>query len=343
MNNVEKDYPRYVGIETINTCNARCPFCPLFQGSAQMSRESRPARIMDAELFADIVAQVSAWDTPPASIFLNMNGEPLQDPHFPERCRILYRYGLGPRIELQTNGQFLGPAQAEAILDADVRRLVIGFDGASKDVYEYHRARCGYERVLGNIKDFVKLRAARNKSTGIAVQFVRTKRNAHEIGDAWRMFGDMLDSRLDRFQDDLSKDWGDAPGQEQLYFVPKLSIPLERADCQLAAQQLIVNSDGKVQACCWDYNLSVAEGGLGDATSQQLLDIWRSAKRKNVLRRINSDDVVARPEKCRACAYSGPSVDLPLVDEGIPSAYLLSSTSNVHLYRFPSKSERVEG
>src|SRR5262249_52772878 len=158
------------------------------------------------ELFADIVAQVSAWDTPPASIFLNMNGEPLQDPHFVERCDVLRRYGLGPRIELQTNGQYLGPAQAEAILDADVRRLGIGFDGASKSVYEYHRAGCDYERVLGNIRHFVELRAARSKATGIAVQFVRTKRNVHEIGDAWRMFAEILDPRLDRFQDDISKD-----------------------------------------------------------------------------------------------------------------------------------------
>jgi hypothetical protein len=51
MTSAANDYPRYVGIETINTCNARCPFCPLFQGSAQMSRAARPARIMDAELF----------------------------------------------------------------------------------------------------------------------------------------------------------------------------------------------------------------------------------------------------------------------------------------------------
>src|SRR5262249_3277858 len=32
------EYPRFVAIETINTCNARCPFCPLFQGSSQISR-----------------------------------------------------------------------------------------------------------------------------------------------------------------------------------------------------------------------------------------------------------------------------------------------------------------
>ena len=338
MNSVETDFPRYVGIETINTCNARCPFCPLFQGSAKISRTSRPAHIMRSEVFADIIAQLSAWARPPASIFLNMNGEPLQDPDFIERCKVLRSYGLGSRIELQTNAQFLGLSEAEIILDAKIGRLVIGFDGASRSVYEYHRARCNYERVIGNIRSFVELRRARSKSTRISVQYVRTRRNVHEIADAWRMFNSMLDPGLDCFQDDVSKDWGDAPGEDQLYFIPKLSTPLERADCQLAAQQLIINSDGKVQACCWDYNLSVSEGGLGDATSQRLIDIWHSRKRREILARINADDFRTRPEKCRTCAYNGPTPDLPSVDGSIPPEYLLSSTRHGHIYRFASMS-----
>src|SRR5260221_12104107 len=100
------------------------------------------------------------------------------------------------------------------------------------------------------------------------MQYVRTTRNTHEIADAWRMFGDMLDPELDCLQDDISKDWCDSPGEEGFYMLPKLSRPVEHASCQLAAQQLIINSDGKVQACCWDYNLSVLEVVLGDTMVQ---------------------------------------------------------------------------
>ena len=57
--------PRYVAIETINTCNARCPFCPLFQGEAMMSREHRPAQIMKDELFDSIVSEIASWPEPP--------------------------------------------------------------------------------------------------------------------------------------------------------------------------------------------------------------------------------------------------------------------------------------
>jgi sulfatase maturation enzyme AslB (radical SAM superfamily) len=119
MNGV-KDYPREVAIETINTCNARCPFCPLFQGSSQISRALRPAYVMNDELFERIVLQFTKWDRLPDTIFLNLNGEPLQDPRFIEHCRVLQGYRLGPRVELQSNAYFLGPKEAEAILAAEI-------------------------------------------------------------------------------------------------------------------------------------------------------------------------------------------------------------------------------
>jgi hypothetical protein len=44
-------FPGDVALETVNTCNARCPFCPLFQGAAPMDRKLRPAKLVDQSLF----------------------------------------------------------------------------------------------------------------------------------------------------------------------------------------------------------------------------------------------------------------------------------------------------
>ena len=167
---LERLYPVFVAIETINACNARCPFCPLFQGDSQLDRDIRPAKIMDDALFERIVHEIATWDTRPGSIFLNMNGEPLLDPHFADRLELLFRHGLGPLIELQTNGQFLTEQAAQAILDAQSGRLVLGFDGATKEVYQAHRVRCDYDRVLDNIKRFVRLRNQSGGRTQVAVQ-----------------------------------------------------------------------------------------------------------------------------------------------------------------------------
>lgn len=331
--------PRWVGIETINTCNARCPFCPLFQGDSPMLRDIRPAKIMSDELFDSIISQVAGWEHQPSAIFLNMNGEPLQDPKFVSRCGAIKKFGLGPKIELQTNAHFLGPAHREAILDAGVGRLVIGFDGATPAVYEAHRVRCDYDRVLDNIKAFVKLRASRGAKTRIAIQYVRTTQNQHEVVPAWRMFGQILDPELDVFQHDVSKDWGDTPGPDSYFVLPKRTTPAEVADCQLAAEQFIINSDGKVQSCCWDYNLAVSEGGSGDASVQPLLDIWYSQRRAEMMARINHVDPKSRPDKCVHCEYSGARPLPPEFKSDLPEQFQVQASPYGHVFRFPRVSE----
>jgi radical SAM protein with 4Fe4S-binding SPASM domain len=318
-------YPKYVGIETINTCNARCPFCPLFQGEAMLSRQTRPAKFMDDALFDAIVGEVAKWSEV-SSIFLNMNGEPLQDPNFMNRCAGLKRHGLGPKIELQTNAHFMTDNIARAILDSKIGRIVIGFDGATKETYEAHRVRCNFERTLGNIREFVRLRRELAAQTKIAVQFVRTGENQAEVADAWEMFSEILDPAIDVFQDDIAKDWGDIKGSDNYYFMNKRKQPSSEAGCQLFEDQLIINSDGKVQACCWDYNLSVSDGGLGDATVERLSDIWQSKKRDSIRAKINSPDPKKRPEKCQLCIFNGPLTDWPPTDARVPSEYVVNQS-----------------
>lgn len=96
MASVGLSFPRYVDIETTHVARS----APLFQGSAQMSRDARPAKIMTQELFDAIVSQIAGWKTPPDSIFLNMNGEPLQDPNFSvaRRSRVTV---LGTRLSFR--------------------------------------------------------------------------------------------------------------------------------------------------------------------------------------------------------------------------------------------------
>lgn len=295
-------YPLIVGLETINTCNARCPFCPLFQGEATMARETRPAKIMDSALFERCVSQIAGWPVRPSTLFLNMNGEPLQDPRFAERLDFVARQGLGAIVNLQTNGQFLTPRLAEAILSAGVLRITIGFDAATKAVYEQHRVRCDYDRVLGHIRGFVELRRQTGRRTGISVQYVRTRRNDHEVLPAYEMFSKFLDPELDSFNDTLAKDWGDDSGAEDFFYIPKLETAPEPRGCPTFDAQLIVHSDGTVAACCWDYNLSVSTGGFGNARETPLLDIWRGAARRKLGAALSGGDASVIPEKCRTCS-----------------------------------------
>lgn len=298
-------YPASVGIETINTCNARCIFCPLFQGDHKMDRSVRPAKIMDMGLYARIVGEIAGWPEKPSQIFLNMDGEPLSDPHFCDRVKVIASAGLAPVVSLQTNGQLMDEAKAQAILEAGLSSIVFGFDGATKQTYESHRVRCNYETVLANIRMFAALRDRMKAKTRITVKYVRTKRNVGEVQAAYDIFTAFLDPALDVYQDIPAIDWSNAPtsGDESIYYIQRLKADIKPVGCEMAQTQIIILSDGMVSACCFDYNLDVSSGGLGNVATDGLLPVWNGAKRKAFCAALETLDVDKMPPKCRTCPF----------------------------------------
>jgi hypothetical protein len=88
-----------VDIETISHCNARCGFCP-------QSNDPKPRQVMTIELFEEIARKIAPYA--PRAVALNNFSEPLLDPMFVERCRILEHHGL--TVALLTNATVLRPA-----------------------------------------------------------------------------------------------------------------------------------------------------------------------------------------------------------------------------------------
>jgi len=321
-------------IETINTCNARCPFCPLFRGDFMMSREMRPARIMDQALFESLVDQIAVWPVKPGSIYLNLNGEPLQDPQIKDRFRYLYKKGLAPLAIVQTNGHFLTEDLAHALLDAQVGRVTIGFDGATRETYEQSRVRCSYDAVLDNIIRLARLRDAKGCETHIAIQYVRTRNNAHEVAAAYRMFSELLSPEKDEFYDTLSKNWSDGPADDLYVFRPNTAT--RRLGCQSVQTQLCVTSDGTLEACVWDYNLTVSDGGLGNANAADILAVWNGLKRRDLKARLSTAAMSDKPEKCRTCSSLYENDLLAVDDALIADKAVVSATPYGYIYRFPA-------
>src|SRR5262249_31374428 len=108
---------------------------------------------------------------------------------------------------LQTNGQFLTEKNALALLEAGGGQIALGFDGATKEVYEIHRVNCTYERVLENTREFVRLRKQLGGRTRVAIQYVRTHHNSHEVEQAHRMWNAILEPGRDLFFNTTSRNW----------------------------------------------------------------------------------------------------------------------------------------
>lgn len=294
-------FPVTVSLETINYCNAACIFCPLFGGNDRIDRKLRPAMMMDQDLFTKLVKEITTWDVKP-KIFLNMDGEPLLDKYCKERLTILQKADLSQHVSLQTNGEYLTPEISAAILKVGLSSVTIGFDGASKEVYESHRVGCQYDIVLGNITEFVRIRALLRKSTSLAIKFVRTKQNAHEVADAYKLFAGILNPWIDIFHDTISENWGN-PALENVVFAGSQSY-MHPKYCGYPDNNLVILADGSVSPCCFDYNLSIAGGPIGNVRRQTILEVWRGTSFENLRQSLRRSGRDGKPARCLACGLS---------------------------------------
>lgn len=315
----------------------------MFQGEHQLDRKIRPAKIVDQATYLSYLDEISQWEVKPTGFFLNMDGEPLQDPLFCDRMKALHQYGYGQLSSLQTNGQLLDEAKAHAILDAGIATVVFGFDGATKEVYEKHRVRCNYERVLSNIKMFVSLRDSKKSPTQIQIKYVRTKLNAHEARAAYNLFNPFMSAEKDLFQDVMAIDWSNTPTSDDgdIYYNKKVVGRNATVGCELLQDQMIVLCDGRLASCCFDYNLDVSGGGypIGEAS---LLEAWRSDKRASLVKKLLSENAADKPPQCRNCPAHYKFKMLERQDPAVPEA--LCSESDVGFsYNFGKAATHNQG
>ena len=172
-------------------------------------------------------------------------------------------------------------------------------------------------------------------STPVAIQYVRTPKHAHEVFQAYKLFSKILDPTLDRFFDSVSINWASKTLQESgniIFCKENDEIPIKR--CSLIDTHLIVLTDGSVAACCFDYNLSVFDGAMGNVRNEKLLDVW-SGKNFGLLRKaFSSEDQNLIQPRCRGCVYLCPEEFWHLTPPiSIPDA-LIQPASNGYLYLF---------
>lgn len=332
-------FPLQVSIETVNFCNARCPFCPLFVGERQIDRDLRPPHTMTMALFTAVVDQIAAWDELPEFISLNMDGEPLMDAHLPARLAALKARALAGRTFIQTNGHLMSAALARAIAEGGIGTVYFALDGATRETYEASRVRCDFDRVLANLRELVRVRDELGSPTRIAIKFVRTTQNAHEVRAAYDLLSEFLGPN-DTMHDAISVDWADeALAASGLVYTTMRGVENMRrkpGGCAMANTRLIVHCDGRVPACCWDYNFFVLEGApLGDASHTDLLAIWRGDAFAGLRGKLISGTSADLPKKCRSC------VAIHEFEQDVPPPAIEGAGYNPgygYVYSFPAAS-----
>ncbi|MGE5268961.1 MAG: radical SAM/SPASM domain-containing protein [Thiohalocapsa sp.] len=312
-------------LETTNRCNLLCTTCP------RTFETLEPPGDMSWELFAAIVDQVPNI----ARVVLHGVGEPMMVPSLPRMIR--YLKARGTYVLFNTNGTLLTEKKGRDLIDSGLDELRVSLDAAEPVAFRLVRGRDMFARIVRRVRAFRALQRELGATTprislwltglketvGQLADFVRL---AHEI-DVREVYlqrlvyfpegqgmarpdqalfagNDDSDGRLIREAQALASRLGivfNASGATD----PAGSLkPGEGGQpwslCRRPWSLMYVTSHGRVLPCCIapfsmrGYNSFT----LGDATQENLRQIWNGARYQEFRTALLSDEP---PSACASC------------------------------------------
>lgn len=293
--------PRYLGVESVNYCNLKCPVCATSQYMKRKRGEMTP------ELFKILLSQI-AWKV--EMINFGYSGEPLLNKQLFTLIRMAKQKGI--KSGFDTNGFFVED-YAQEIISSGVHYVNIALDGASQEKLVKYRVGSDFEKVLRGIKKLSDLkRSSGGSAPFIALQFLLMRHNEDDLDfikgvardchvDALRVKSFNLDLGFwhsDEERKRLLEEFGPENKQFSRYLLDgrgeiiKKKLPI----CVYPFTSPVILFNGDVSLCCLDFN---GEYIVGNITKDSLRSIWKN-KAYNALRR---KAMIRKLEICRKCSF----------------------------------------
>ena len=280
-----------INIELTSRCNYACVGCPTHE-------LLRGKGAIDSELYKSIFDETgNNLDR----IFLWGYGEPLLHPQATELIR--YARNFSTKKVMSTTGwRFEDLSDIDAL--TNLNELIVSINGITPEVYKQHQVNGDLEKVIRGLERVAPVLA--NSDTRFIMQTVAHKGNIDEIPQTKefaRKYGfDMLVIKsfnvMDRKQETFEK------------FVP-IGTPYSRYQNGLSdppkkpqngvypcEEWMVINWDGSVNPCCWDYK---GEHNLGNVRDAGVYGVWnnlRALKHRSEIKKGNFLEI------CVDCANS---------------------------------------
>jgi len=252
-------YPKFVDLDTVNQCNARCIMCGI-----DFSKRRR--RVMADELFERITAELANHADDVERVGLEVNCEPLLDPALEDRIARLKQAGIR-RTFISTNGSLLSTDRSRRLLDAGLDITYISIDSLHKETFERIRRGLRFDEVYRNTLEFIRLKHEIRPSGTVRIFMVLQQDNRDEA----EAFVEHWESRLgpgDEVVVSYAYDWGNAPS---------VSLPVSEDEpddtpCISLWSSLVIAVNGDVHLCCYDAD---GETILGNVGRSRIADLWQ--------------------------------------------------------------------
>ena len=254
-------FPKYLEIETVNACNARCPMCTIEDWE-------RNIPLMRDEVFDKVLTDIKDHVNELKRISLYRDGEPLIDKKLSKRIASLKKIGV-KEVSIASNLALLDEATSLSLLESGLDILVCSFDSLNKPVYEGIRKRLIFEDVLENILRFIKLRKEGGYGTKIWMRMIRQKENYNEWDSYLKFWLSQL-NKDDRIYFHNIFNWG---GQLNNYTPVSTNTEINKP-CVALWSLLVIYTDGKVPLCNVDFN---NKHQLGDIMKSSIREVWKNS------------------------------------------------------------------
>lgn len=303
-------WPMEAMVEVVRTCNLRCPLCPVGNRAAEHYEN------MPLETFREIAAVLGETVT---SLSLYNYGEPLLHPRIDEIVAAAKSAAI-ESVTITTNGTILRAGLEEALVSAGLDSLRVSIDGATQESYEKYRVGGDLGKVWRNVRRFVAAkRRLGSVLPRIEAQFVVNRWNEHEM-ERFRALAE--DAGVDRVrfktfnalmtgpeQSDVGREFLPADARHSRYADSASLVHRDRyklAQCDWPLIRVVVNADGTVVPCCYDYNgrhrLGTFRGGTASA------GWWQTTQRARFRERLRTDPMSI--DICSICPMGVPKLDV---------------------------------
>ncbi len=243
--------PRFIQIETIIGCDAKCPFCP------QRKIDRKPV-IMPDEIWRKIIDDTRGLGVTYRPFLQN---EALIDKRLPSIVSYI-KEDPTARAELNTNGNLLTERMSHALIDAGIDLIRFSIDAFSPETYAKCRVGLDYEKVIRNINRFIEIVSNGHRHVTTEVRMIEMDINEAEQKPFIDYWSDLADRAL----------------IVPLYNWPwDEGVEMVRKPCIKMREEMFFYTDGRAVLCCWDI---AGRAVIGDVTKESVLDIWNGEVRR---------------------------------------------------------------
>ncbi len=165
--------PLEIFLEVCNTCNIRCKMCAT-HGNGWLGS----TRFMPKEVYE------TAYPLFENAIILHPFGfgEPLLHKNFKDIIKLAKSNSV--YIDFFTNATLLDEEMARVIVTEGVDRIVVSFDGATKETYEKIHEGAKYEKVVKNLRYLHEMKKRKLRTIPeMSINFIVMQSNFHELPD----------------------------------------------------------------------------------------------------------------------------------------------------------------